>query len=182
MTDNELINKIQSGSIDDYTLIIERYQGKLQSALSFYCQNSRDVQYFLHETFVMAYSKLNKFNKSYPFYPWLKTIAVNLLREEIRKRKSLSERAAKYMETQLDLESSSTVRDSKLDALQGCMNELDDTQKELMKKRYWAKESISFLAEKMQRKPSALKMQVLRIRESLKKCIKVKLEVESGTV
>ena len=182
MTDNELINKIIGGSVDDYAILIDRYQDKLQSALCFYCQSKHDVQHYLHESFVMAYSKLSKFNQEYSFYPWLKQISLNLLREDIRKNKSLSERAIKYMELQLNHDEDSFAKDNKLLALNGCINELEDGQKELLKNRYWKKESINDLALKMSRKPSALKMQVMRIRESLKKCITLKMEMENVTV
>ena len=182
MTDNELINKIISGNVDDYAILIDRYQEKLQSALAFYCQNRNDVEQFLHETFVMAYSKLSRFNQDYPFYPWLKAISLNLLRESIRKNKSLSERAVKYMEMQLIADEQSSQKDDRLTALQGCINELEQGQQQLLKNRYWQKESIDALASKLDRKPSALKMQVMRIRESLKKCIKLKMEFENAGV
>ena len=182
MTDNELINKIINGSIDDYALLIDRHQEKLQSALSFYCQNANDVKHYLHETFVMAYSKLSQFKQTYPFYPWLKTISLNLLREDIRKNKSLSDRALKYMEMQLNNTEENSLKDEKVSALKSCINELEFSQQELLKKRYWLKENIQDLAAQMERKPSALKMQVLRIRESLKKCIKHKVEVKNVSI
>lgn len=179
MTDNELINKIIAGGVDDYAILIDRYQDKLQSALCFYCQNKNDVRHYLHESFVMAYTKLSKFNQEYSFYPWLKQISINLLREDIRKNKSLSERALKYMEMQLSMDEQNFSKDDKLSALQSCLNELEEGQKELLKNRYWEKVSIKDLASKLSRKPSALKMQVMRIRESLKKCIKLKEEIKN---
>ncbi|MCH2206182.1 MAG: sigma-70 family RNA polymerase sigma factor [Lentisphaerales bacterium] len=182
MTDNELIHKILAGNIDDYALLIDRHQHKLQSALAFYCQSTNDVQHYLHESFVMAYTKLSQFNQEYSFYPWLKKISLNLLRGDIRKNKSLSERAVKYMEMQLNADDEHAQEDDKLTALQGCINELETGQQQLLKNRYWQKESIDTLASKLDRKPSALKMQVMRIRESLKKCIKLKMELENAGV
>ena len=156
MTDNQLIDKILAGSIDDYAILIDRYQEKLQSALCFYCQSRSDIEQFLHETFVKAYSKLSTFDHAYKFYPWLKMIAINLLREEIRKNNSLSAREAKYLQEQLTLEEENGEEGFKLDALKGCMGELEQSQKELMELRYWTKCSIESLAGQLQKKPSAL--------------------------
>ena len=177
MDDRRLIKKILKGSVDDYALLVERYQIKLQSTLSFYCNNVQEVEYFLHETFVHAYSKLQKYNPDYPFFPWLKTLAINLLRDEIRSRKTLSEDAKNYL---LEEMQNQKQNDEKLEALQRCIAELDAPQQEIMKMRYWAKNGIEDLAESLGRKPSAVKMQILRIREALKRCIKTKLEASHG--
>ena len=56
MDDKALIEKILNGAVDDYALLIERYQLKLQSTLSFYCNSTQEIEYFLHEAFVKAYS------------------------------------------------------------------------------------------------------------------------------
>lgn len=177
MEDSEIIVNVLNGSIDEYALIIERYQQKLQSTLSFYCTNEHEVEYFLHETFVKAYTRLKKFNCDYPFFPWLKTIALNLIRDEIRSRKSLSEDAREFLLNQL---STDQISEHKLEILKNCIGELESSQQEILKLRYWAKNGIDELAQKLSRKPSALKMQLLRIRESLKRCMKLKAGVSNG--
>ena len=169
MEDIELIKRILDGAVDDYGLLIERYQVKLQSTLSFYCNSTQEIEYFLHEAFVKAYRKLHQYNSEYAFFPWLKTIAVNLLRDEIRGRKNLSEEAREFLISQLSKEEKSEF---KLEALQKCLSKLEQGQREMMKMRYWAKTTVQELAEETGKKPSAIKMQLLRIRESLKKCIK----------
>ena len=172
MEDQELINRILKGTIDDYGLLIKKHQGRLQSALSSHCLNKQEVEYYLHEAFVKAFKKLNKFKEGSPFFPWLKTIAINLLRDDIRSRKTLSEEAK---ETLLSNLSSDQNSEEELDALKICLSSLESTQRELMKLRYWGKLSIEELSSQIEKSPSAVKMQILRIRESLKKCIKGKV-------
>ena len=172
MDDQELIRSILKGSINDYALLIKRYQGKLQSSLSSHCLNRQEIEYYLHEAFVKAYAKLHKFNPEYSFFPWLKTIALNLLRDEIRSRKTLSDDAKESLIANLKSDDES---EEELGALKDCLSNLDMAQQDIMKLRYWSKLSIDELSKQIQKKPSAVKMQILRIRESLKRCIKGKI-------
>ena len=172
MDDQELIERILNGSIDDYALLIKRHQRRLQSALSSHCFNRQEIEYYLHEAFVKAYAKLHKFKSEYSFFPWLKTIALNLLRDEIRSRKTLSEDAKESLIANLNSDDNS---EEELGALKDCLSNLEATQHDIMKLRYWGKLSIDELSKQIQKKPSAVKMQILRIRESLKRCIKGKV-------
>lgn len=177
MNDSEIISEILNGRIEAYTELVERYQLKLQTALSYYCQNRQEIEYILHESFVKAYLKLEKFDSAKAFYPWLKTLSLNLLRDEIRSRKSLSDEAKELVLQLLEDSINGKDSDDKVEVLGNCIAELDKTHQKLMKQRYWQKISISRLAELMQRKPSAVKMQLMRTRETLKQCIKNKLEI-----
>ena len=54
MEDREIIERILSGSIEDYRFLIERYQLRLQSTLSYYCMDKVEIEYYLHEAFVIV--------------------------------------------------------------------------------------------------------------------------------
>ena len=180
MNDIQLLEKIRKGATNDYAQIIERYQLKLQSTLSFYCQNRQEVEYFLHEAFTHAYTKLHKFDTNYPFFPWLKRLALNLVRDEFRSQSRRNDRVACYLTEQINNESSNDYHEGKLEHLQNCISELDKVPACLIRLFYWEKKNISELAKLMERKPSAIKMQLMRLRESLKLCIKGKLEAPNG--
>ena len=180
MDDKKLIKKILKGSVDDYALFIERYQVKLQSSLSFYCQNRQEIEYYLHETFTRAYSKLHKFDSDFPVFPWLKQISMNLLRDELRSRKRRADRVDIYLSGELNKEEINDFRQGRLEALQSCIAELDNSPRELIRNYYWKKKSIADLAKLSERKPSAVKMQLMRLRELLKECVKHKSEAPNG--
>ena len=101
-SDQELIKEILAGSLNSYHMLIERYQLQVQSALNFYCRNQKDVEQFMHETFTKAYFKLNKLDLKRPILPWLKRIALNLLRDEIRRQDRHTKRVTSYFQTKLD--------------------------------------------------------------------------------
>ena len=168
MEDSELIGIILKGSMDHYATLVKRYQAKLQSVLGYYCTNMNDVEYYSHEAFVKAYRKLDKFQLGTSFFSWLRTLAINLIRDDVRKKKTLSEEAKEAILSRLDSENNS---EEQLHALKKCMTQLEDKQQEVLKLRYWEETSIKELSSKFDRGQSALKMQILRIRESLKKCI-----------
>ena len=172
MEDRELIQRILNGSIEDYRFLIERYQLRLQSTLSYYCMDKVEIEYYLHEAFVKTYSKLDKFDLDAPFFPWLKTIALNMIRDDMRKKKTLSDDIKEFLISQFKSENQS---DQKILALKSCIAKLDDKQQQLLKLRYWEGVSIEDISEQAKRGESAVKMQLLRLRNVLKSCIKQEL-------
>ena len=65
-------------------------------------------------------------------------------------------------------------------AMRDCLSRLPDRQRQLINLRYGQNRSVKQLAKDADKKESAMKMMLMRIRQSLHKCIELKLkEVES---
>ena len=172
MEDRELIERILNGAIEDYRFLIERYQLRLQSTLSYYCMDKVEIEYYLHEAFVKTYSKLDKFDLDAPFFPWLKTITLNMIRDDMRKKKRQGTDIQDFLLAQFETDRES---DQKIFALKSCISKLDHHQQKLLKMRYWEGVSVEAISEQAQRGESAIKMQLLRLRNILKRCIRQEL-------
>ena len=87
MNDEALITAFQSGDLDVYRFLVERYQERIRNLL-FSIFHDRDfIDDLAQEVFIKAYQALPNFRFEASFYTWLYRIAVNKSRDELRKKK-----------------------------------------------------------------------------------------------
>ncbi len=82
-----LVHEILSGDVDSYALLMKRYQKPIYNLMLRMTGSEQDAADLTQETFVRAYEKLEKFNPSAPFFPWLYTMGLNLARDFLRRAK-----------------------------------------------------------------------------------------------
>jgi len=88
MDDEALITTFQSGDLDVYRFLVERYQERIRNLL-FSIFHDRDfIDDLAQEVFIKAYQALPHFRFEASFYTWLYRIAVNKSRDELRKKKA----------------------------------------------------------------------------------------------
>jgi len=84
----ELVNKARSGDSAAFSLLIQRYEGKIFRLAMNITQNREDAEDVLQEAFLKAYEHLNQFQGNSKFYTWVVRIAVNQALMKLRKRRS----------------------------------------------------------------------------------------------
>lgn len=77
LTDQDLIERVQSGDKQAFNLLVIKYQTKVCNLISRYINNSGDVPDVAQEAFIKAYRALPRFRGDSAFYTWLYRIAVN---------------------------------------------------------------------------------------------------------
>jgi RNA polymerase sigma-70 factor, ECF subfamily len=82
-----LVMEILSGDVDSYALLVKRYQKPIYNLMLRMTGSEQDALDLTQETFVRAYEKLEKFDPSAPFFPWLYTMGLNLARDFLRRAK-----------------------------------------------------------------------------------------------
>jgi RNA polymerase sigma-70 factor (ECF subfamily) len=82
-----LVNEILSGDVNSYALLVKRYQKPIYNLMLRMTGSEQDALDLTQETFVRAYEKLDKFHPSAPFFPWLYTMGLNLVRDFLRRAK-----------------------------------------------------------------------------------------------
>lgn len=98
-----LITDILEGNKEAYAVLVKRYQKPLFNLMVRMASNSEDAHDLTQETFVRAYEKLDRFNPSNRFFPWLYTIGLNLARDFRRKKRVRESRTEEIRETQQGL-------------------------------------------------------------------------------
>lgn len=76
-TDQQLVERVQSGDKNAFNLLVTRYQNKVAHLVSRYVKHSGDVADVTQEAFIKAYRALPNFRGESAFYTWLYRIAVN---------------------------------------------------------------------------------------------------------
>jgi RNA polymerase sigma-70 factor, ECF subfamily len=82
-----LVHEILSGNVNSYGLLVKRYQKPIYNLMLRMTGSEQDALDLAQETFVRAYEKLEKFDPSAPFFPWLYTMGLNLARDFLRRAK-----------------------------------------------------------------------------------------------
>ena len=75
--DFQLIQRIQNGEQQAFTLLVRKYQNRVANILTRYIRNSGDLADVTQEVFIKVYKSLPSFRGESAFYTWLYRIAVN---------------------------------------------------------------------------------------------------------
>jgi len=87
MPDEDLMEYFQSGTVDAFNILVDRYSERLMHYLYRFLGDTRRCEDLLQETFLRVYRNRHSYQRIAKFSTWLYTIAGNLARSEYRKRK-----------------------------------------------------------------------------------------------
>ena len=75
--DFEIIRNILDGKINDYELLVKKYQLRIINLCYKYTKNHHDAEEISQEAFIKAFNSLKNFRFESKFYSWLHRIAIN---------------------------------------------------------------------------------------------------------
>jgi RNA polymerase sigma-70 factor (ECF subfamily) len=173
--DAAIVTRVVGGEQQAYGLLVQRYQRRLRSVLSFYCLSADEVEEFVQDAFVQAFAHLASYRPESPFFPWLKTIALNALRMEIRRRETEGRHGRAYLQyllaQRMDEDEAGDAAEARAGALKECLSGLRPEHARLLAARYHDGHGVEELARREQVELSAMKVRLFRIREVLRECI-----------
>lgn len=85
--DHDLIRRVQQGDMVAFNKIVEKYKDRLMNVIFRMLSSSEEAEDIVQETFVRVYQHRKSFDFRHCFSTWIYTIALNLARNELRKRK-----------------------------------------------------------------------------------------------
>ncbi|MCK4302423.1 MAG: sigma-70 family RNA polymerase sigma factor, partial [candidate division Zixibacteria bacterium] len=85
--DYSLVRAIQNGDMMAFSQLVDRYKGRLMNVIGRMLSSTEEAEDIVQETFVRVYQHRQSFNFQHCFSTWIYTIALNLARNELRKRK-----------------------------------------------------------------------------------------------
>ena len=86
-TDEELIARFQEGDEQAYTELVNRYRGKLMTFVYRFVNDMEQAEDIIQDTMLKLYTHKNYYRNIAKFSTWIYTIAGNLAKTELRKRK-----------------------------------------------------------------------------------------------
>ena len=87
ISDEKLFYRVQHDDIVAFEEIVERYRGRLYNCIYRMVHNTECAEDLLQETFLRVYRKRRNYKAISSLSTWIYTIALNLSRSELRKRK-----------------------------------------------------------------------------------------------
>jgi RNA polymerase sigma-70 factor (ECF subfamily) len=86
ITDNELIERVLAGNRDDYAELVRRHHPRVLGLCRSLLGDEALAEDAAQETFLKGYQRLKDFRGDAAFSTWLYRVAVNLCRDERRRR------------------------------------------------------------------------------------------------
>ena len=127
------------------------------------------------DTFVVAYREMDSYDPDRDFGKWLRGIARNLVRNDLRKqgrhRRILHESLSQHLLDLAENEKDREVDVTQLSALRDCVEQLPGKSRELVRSRYFEGWDATILADKFEMKAATVRQTLLRIRRQLYQCV-----------
>jgi RNA polymerase sigma-70 factor (ECF subfamily) len=134
------------------------------------------------EAFVKAYNDWDSFDQSRDFGKWLRGIAANIVRNEIRKqarRQRLLHTDLTRLLVQGEETSGDTPEPVAIEAVRICLGKLSASNRAIVQGRYRDGLTAPELAEKLQKTAANVRQMLVRIRRQLRICVEHQLNSEA---
>ena len=163
-------------NVDDnlFAGLVEEHQASLRVFVRSLGVEPDWVDDMAQDAFVVAYQEMEAYDPERDFGKWLRGIARNLVRNELRKQgrhrrilhEGLSQHLLEFSEQEEDQFEAGHVS-----ALRDCVEQLPNRSRELVHSRYYEGWNASVLADKFEMKAATIRQTLLRIRRQLYQCI-----------
>jgi RNA polymerase sigma-70 factor (ECF subfamily) len=174
--DIRVIRQVLRGNRDAYADIVERYKSPIYNLAVRLTGSLSEAEDLAQDVFIRVYEILDRFDDSKRFFPWMYTVALNVIRNHIKKKRSIFLRfqtntvADKWHKDTNTPEKS--VSDSQQhERLARYILKLPILQKEAIVLRYYQSLAFEEIAEIQACSVSAAKMRVYRGLEQLNRLL-----------
>ena len=177
LSDAELIAAVRRGERDLYATLVRRYQGKVWKVAAAMLGDVHLTEDLVQQTFIRAFLKLDAFDARREFGPWLKEMARNEVRQELRRQSREGQRLDFYQEHLLNEgldEAAEQRRSALVEILRRCRRKLAPQVAEALDWRYALGWSFEQIAVRLGRTLEATRQMLSRARLALRDCVQRK--------
>ena len=104
ITDKELFAKVAGDDERAFTIFVDRYKNRLYNFVFRIISKKETVEDILQETFLRVYNQRKNYSPDFALSTWVYTIALNLVRSELRKRKLRRFLSLDFLKEETDVE------------------------------------------------------------------------------
>ena len=171
-----IVLRVLRGDVDAYGELVRHHQEAVWRVVAAMLLNTQQTEELVHRAFLQAYQHLHRFRAGGDFAAWIKAIARNTVRQEIRQRSRTERKLTAYYNhwlahAEMDAES----EDRRPAALEECARKLPPSSAELVALRYERGLDFAAIAVALGRTVEATRQHLSRIRAALRDCIEKEL-------
>lgn len=178
MSDDQLVRLVRQGQTQAFEEIVRRYQQDVKNVVSGLLYRRQETEEIVQQVFVNAFVNLSTFQEGRDFGAWIRTIARNAVREQLRKQMRYDRRLQTYYDmlaARLDSQSSSADDQLRETALRQCMEQLTEKAAQVVRWRYTDGRRISDIAESLKTTANAISKLLARTRVTLRECVESRM-------
>jgi len=163
-----------------FEILVRENQAMLMTYLRAVVRDTSAVDDLFQETMLIAWRRLDEFDRSLPFGPWLRGIAAKLMLAHFRKAKSaflsFDEQTLDYLsrQTQSISERPGDTWEDKIAPLNHCIEQLPESYRQVVQLRYFEHNSASQIAARLGDTGETIKKRLQRARVQLLDCLRRK--------
>lgn len=173
-TDEEIASIVQSGKIEPFSILVERYEAKMKRYARKFLSDSEDINDIVQEIFLKTYKNIQSFDAKRKFSSWIYRIAHNEFVNALKKKKK------KFLSLSFDLDVflPHSIKDYGLNEeinrreiakmINGCLDRLEPKYREPIILYYFEELSYKEIADVMQTPISTVGIRIKRAKEKLK--------------
>jgi RNA polymerase sigma-70 factor (ECF subfamily) len=169
-----IVERILEGDADAFAEIVHRYQDGVRRAVAFTLRDAAATDDLVQQAFVDAYFHLDRYARGRDFGAWLRAIARNLVRKELRRGVREGRKFAAYRRHLLERLDGDPDIDWRLErrrrAVARCREGLSPDASRAIDLRYGEGKSFGEVAEALGRTVAAARQLLQRVRLALRKC------------
>lgn len=90
LTDEDVMEQLQTGVVQAFDIIVQRYKDRLHNFLYRYTHNHEDCEDLVQETFLRVYRSRHSYERIAKLSTWMYTIALNLAKTMYKKKKRMT--------------------------------------------------------------------------------------------
>ncbi len=182
MADGDLLDAIvtlaQGGSRAAIRDLILQVQGELRNFVAARAPSLDLVDEIVQAALVLVIEKIHTYERRGTFMPWLKGIALNLLRTEVRRLHRQVDLSPDRLDAAVLAHAEARIEEAEDDPLIGhlraCLAALPDRNRLMLERHYHAGETLRHMAQQFKQNERALAMTLHRIRALIRQCLAAK--------
>jgi len=176
---DKTVKAVLNGDVEAFAELVRRYQQDVWRVVAAMLYDKKRTEDLVQQAFVNAYTHLQQYGIGRDFLLWLKSIARNVVRQELRRSSREDNKLRTYhaeLTVQMADDTKATDRRAAMsEALQRCREQLPANAKQALELRYDEAADFSEISERLGRTLAATRQFLSRVRVTLRMCIEKEL-------
>lgn len=174
-----IVARARGGDRDAFGEIVERTAGDVRAFIAAFCPSASVIDELAQVTYVRAYQNFAAYEHRGRLLSWLRGIARNVVREELRRLRRETtpgrETIASLVDRKQEERSGEPEAEHRVASLVECLKLVSGASRRLLEEFYVAGRTSDEIAQGFRRTAAWVRVTVLRVRRRLAECVRARL-------